>query len=38
MYWASLEDAMKSLDQGKGYVFEGYPWLESELFYSSSTS
>jgi len=29
---AALEAAMKSLDQGKHYVFEGSTWLEGELF------
>jgi hypothetical protein len=28
----ALEAAMKSLDQGKHYVFEGSTWLEGELF------
>ena len=27
-----LKEAMKSLDQGKGYVFKGSTWLEEKLF------
>lgn len=34
----ALKSAMKSLDQGKRYVFEGYSWLEKELFSKSGQS
>jgi hypothetical protein len=34
---AVLKEAMQSLDQGKGYVFKGYAWLEQELFGPSPT-
>jgi hypothetical protein len=29
--WAALQEAVESLDQGKGYVFEGYEWLQNSL-------
>jgi hypothetical protein len=29
--WVPLQEAMRSLDQGKRYVMEGYPWVEKEL-------
>ncbi|MGA8153316.1 MAG: hypothetical protein WB952_20360 [Terriglobales bacterium] len=29
---AALRNAMNSLDHGKGYVIQGYTWLEKELF------
>jgi len=32
----ALNSAMESLDQGKRYVFEGYGWLQKELFGSTS--
>lgn len=32
----ALNSAMKSLDHGKRYVFEGYSWLKGELFGSTS--
>jgi len=28
----ALKEAAESLDQGKGYVFEGYEWLQEQLF------
>lgn len=31
----ALQTAMKSLDHGKRYVFEGHRWLEEKLFGSA---
>jgi len=31
VHWMSLQEALLSLDQGKGYVFEGGPWLSARL-------
>jgi hypothetical protein len=29
--WYALQEAVESLDQGKGYVFNGYEWLQNSL-------
>lgn len=29
--WHALQEAVESLDQGKGYVFHGYEWLQNSL-------
>jgi hypothetical protein len=34
----ALRGAFEALDQGKGFVFQGYTWLEEKLFGNPSTS
>jgi hypothetical protein len=31
LHWMPLQEAMSSLDMGKGYVAEGYDWLKQEV-------